>query len=342
MLVVDDSKFICKRIQEILEEDSTFKVVGVAYNGVEAIELVSKLRPHVITMDVEMPIMDGITAVKKIMTSCPCPILMFSAMTQIGAKATFEALNAGAIDFLPKRLEDIDSNREIAKSLLRNRIREVALQTQRMASVAISPRSTFFKPQVSQDSNKAFDLVVIAASTGGPVAIQHVLRPISENCKLPVLVLQHMPDKFTKIFAERLNQQCKIKVKEAEDGDVLQAGTALLAPGGLQMEIRKIAGRYTISLRKKQVGEVYGPCIDITFTSLAKEFSGHILAIVLTGMGSDGKEGAVILKQYGAEVWAQDEASSTIYGMPRAIVEANIADKIYSLDEIANAVRKII
>lgn len=353
VLVVDDSPFICKRIREILEADREFNVVGVAYNGQEAVELAAALRPDVITMDVEMPVMDGITAVKKIMDSHPCPILMFSAMTHVGAKATLDALNAGAIDFLPKRLEDIDADRETAKSQLRYRLRIVASQARRLSALRPPivhaelgrPRlgDGDFRPlqKTSRNELGKIDLLAIAASTGGPVALQRVLSQIPASCKIPVVLVQHMPKNFTKSFAERLNQLCNIKVKEAEEGDVLQAGTAYLGPGGMQMQIRNVGGRPQIMLRAKQVGELYSPCVDITFTSLAEEFSGRILAVVLTGMGSDGKEGGIRLKRCGAQVWAQDEASSTIYGMPGAIVEANIADKVYSLDEIANEFKKL-
>jgi two-component system chemotaxis response regulator CheB len=190
--------------------------------------------------------------------------------------------------------------------------------------------------------DEKIDLLVIAASTGGPVAIQHVLSEIPETCRLPVLLVQHMPHNFTKSFAERLNQLCKIRVKEAEQGDLLQAGTAFLGPGGMQMLIKAVnPGEQQIVLRPKQTGEIYSPCIDLTFTSLAESFSGRILVVVLTGMGADGRAGAILLKQRGAKIWAQDEASSTIYGMPKAIAEANIADKIYSLDDIANAFKKL-
>lgn len=352
VLVVDDSRFICKRVREILEEDHEFNVVGEAHNGREAVEMAATLRPDVITMDVDMPVMDGITAVKKIMDTHPCPILMFSAMTQVGAQATLDALNAGAIDFLPKRLEDIDADREAAKSQLRFRVRMVALQARRISAVRVQPSvdngarpvgdAAFRTSKITPGNELAnIDLLVIAASTGGPVAIQRVLSQIPASCKIPVLLVQHMPQNFTKSFAERLNQLCKIRVKEAEGGDVLQAGAALLGPGGMQMQIGNIGSRQQIMLRAKQAGEIYSPCVDITFTSLADGFSGRVLAVVLTGMGSDGKDGAIRLKQRGALVWAQDEASSTIYGMPRAIVEANIADKIYSLDEIANAFKKL-
>lgn len=356
VLIVDDSSFICKRVQEILEEDQEFKVVGVAHNGRDAVELAAALQPDVITMDVEMPVMDGITAVKKIMDTRPCPILMFSAMTQVGARATLDALNAGAIDFLPKQLEDIDANRETARYLLRYRVRMVAAQAAKLRSRVSAPPANIEGKDVQPDrfasavmtevksvGNKIgrIDLLAVAASTGGPVAMQHVLSNIPADCSVPIILVQHMPANFTKSFAERLNSLCQIKVKEAEDGDILQPGTAFLCPGALQMQIKPVAGVRRIALRPKQADEIYSPSVDITFSSLAESKLGQILAVVLTGMGADGKVGAAKLKQCGAQIWAQDEASSTIYGMPKAIADAGLADQIYSLDEIANQFKKL-
>jgi len=359
VLIVDDSSFICKRIREILEEDQEFKVVGVAHDGREAIELAASLQPDVITMDVEMPIMDGITAVKKIMSTRPCPILMFSAMTQVGAQATLDALNAGAIDFLPKQLEDIDANRETARYLLRYRVRMVASQATRMSSPRPQPRASLEEHQSSTAetpivkpmravsawpktaTSSKTELLVVAASTGGPVAMQYVLSKIPAECSIPILLVQHMPPNFTKSFAERLNLLCNINVREARDGDVLQPGTALLGPGAMQMQVKQVGGERRIVLRAKQSGEIYSPCVDITFDSLAEVFAEHVLAVVLTGMGADGKAGAMKLKQRGAQIWAQDEATSTIYGMPKAIAEAGLADHIYSLEEIANQFKKL-
>ncbi|AMK77342.1 MULTISPECIES: protein-glutamate methylesterase/protein-glutamine glutaminase [Methylomonas] len=358
VLIVDDSSFICKRIREILEEDQEFKVIGVAHDGREAVELATSLQPDVITMDVEMPVMDGITAVKKIMTTRPCPILMFSAMTQVGAQATLDALSAGAIDFLPKQLEDIDANRETARYLLRYRVRMVASQAARMSSRSVTSslldergslnaekplvkpiRDAAVWPKAA--SNRKIDLLVVAASTGGPVAMQYVLSKIPADCSIPILLVQHMPPNFTKSFAERLNLLCSINVREAQDGDVLQPGTALLGPGAMQMQVKQVGGVRQIALRPKQTGEIYSPSVDITFSSLAEVFTGHVLAVVLTGMGADGKAGAMQLRQRGAQIWAQDEATSTIYGMPKAIAEAGLADRIYSLDEIANQFKKL-
>ncbi|MCQ8182873.1 chemotaxis response regulator protein-glutamate methylesterase [Methylomonas sp. SURF-1] len=361
VLVVDDSHFICHRITEILEEDQEFKVVGVAHDGRQAVEKAAALQPDVITMDVEMPVMDGISAVKHIMSTRPVPILMFSAMTQVGARATFDALNAGAIDFLPKQLEDIDANRETARYLLRYRVRMVAGQAAKIAAsrasidagsrrggrdAAETPVAKVIKERVLpvkpiEAGISKIDLVVVAASTGGPVAMQYVLSRIPASCSVPILLVQHMPPNFTKSFAERLNSLCSIEVREAQDGDMLQPGLALLSPGAVQMQLKPTPGSRQIALRPKQAGEIYSPSVDITFSSLADCFNGRVLAVVLTGMGADGKLGAMKLRQHGAQIWAQDEASSTIYGMPKAIAEAGLADHVYSLDEIANQFNKL-
>ncbi|MCK5189881.1 MAG: chemotaxis-specific protein-glutamate methyltransferase CheB, partial [Methylococcales bacterium] len=282
VLIVDDSRFICKRIQEILEQESDIKVVGVASNGKEAIVMATQLEPDVITMDVEMPVMDGIEAVKRIMAECPTAILMFSAATHAGARATLEALNAGAVDFLPKQLDEIDGDREMAKRLLRRRIRIVALQTKKVrlnSNINSSETKELKKPTVAnvsgpiaskgrkpissivpQFGHKKIELLVIVASTGGPVAIQKVLTQLPSNCLFPIIIVQHMPHNFTKSFADRLNQLCNVKVKEAVNGDELKPGEALLAPGGMQMEIKGSVRTKTVAIREKQQGEIYSPC----------------------------------------------------------------------------------
>ncbi len=350
VLIVDDSSFICKLIQGVLEEGSGFKVVGTASNGKQAIQLAIRLKPDIITMDVEMPVMDGISAVKKIMAVCPTPILMFSASTHTGAKSALDALNAGAIDFLPKQLDQIDDDMDKAKRQLRSRVRIVALQAKKNRSNVIEAESDSIPQEIEiteqvkitsapmgrQAVRKKVELLVIAASTGGPVAIQRVLSQLSSDCSFPILIIQHMPDKFTKSFADRLNKICKVNVKEAKNGDVLTPGTALIGPGGMQMEVKDRGNHKIVTIREKQLREIYSPSIDLTLSSVAKVFTANVLTVVLTGMGADGKEGAKKLKKKGFSVWAQDEASSTIYGMPKAIIEANLADFVYSLDDLAN------
>lgn len=342
-------------------------MVGTATNGKEAIDQALALKPDVITMDYEMPMMDGITAVRHIMQRCPTPVLMFSSLTHEGARVTLDALDAGAVDFLPKNFEDISRNPEKVKQLLCEKVHSISRSNRRfsaystpapVAAPAPAPTpaasaSSFSShstsapvrpapapaptraPAASASSpapkRKAYKLVAIGTSTGGPVALQRVLTQLPANFPAPIVLIQHMPAAFTKAFAERLDKLCRISVKEAEDGDILRPGLALLAPGGKQM---MIDGRGAVKILPGDERLNYKPCVDITFGSAAKSYGDKVLAVVLTGMGADGREGARLLKQGGSSVWAQDEASCVIYGMPMAIVKADLADAVYSLDDI--------
>lgn len=350
VLVVDDSGFFRRRVKEILEEDPLLTVIGDAANGQEAIEQAAALNPDVITMDIEMPVLDGIKATKEIMASNPIPIVMFSSLTTEGAKATLEALEAGALDFLPKRFEDISQDREEAKKILCQRVR--ALGQKKSSLQKVRPKVTSSpatKPTLEKVTKSTpvkitksggIDLVAIGTSTGGPLALQKVLTDLPANFSKPIVMIQHMPATFTPAFAKRLDQLCNISVKEAEDGDRLQPGLALLAPGGKQMLIEGRAGNAVIKIIDSEPSLVYKPSVDITFRSVNKVFPGKTLAIVLTGMGADGREGARMLKTQGSEIWAQDEQSSVVYGMPAAIVEAGLADKVLSIDDFSQAMVK--
>jgi two-component system chemotaxis response regulator CheB len=363
VLVVDDSGFFRRRVSEILSADPTIQVVGTATNGREAIDQALALKPDVITMDYEMPMMDGITAVRHIMQRCPTPVLMFSSLTHEGARVTLDALDAGAVDYLPKNFEDISRNPEKVKQMLCEKVHTLSRSNRRFggyastaaaaapapASAAHAPTSSLASPAPTRSvaparaaaapasthspvpKRKPYKLVAIGTSTGGPVALQRVLTQLPAGFPAPIVLIQHMPAAFTKAFAERLDKLCKISVKEAEDGDLLRPGLALLAPGGKQM---MIDGRGTVKILPGDERLNYKPCVDITFGSAAKSYGDKVLSVVLTGMGADGREGARLLKQGGSTVWAQDEASCVIYGMPMAIVKANLADAVYSLDEI--------
>ena len=363
VLVVDDSGFFRRRLTEILSSDPTIQVIGTATNGKEAIDQALALKPDVITMDYEMPMMDGITAVRHIMQRSPTPVLMFSSLTHEGARVTLDALDAGAVDFLPKNFEDISRNPEKVKQLLCEKVHSISRSNRRVSSYSApqppaapqpvaapvtnsfatptppAPRTTpiasrsapVAAPTSPAPKRKAYKLVAIGTSTGGPVALQRVLTQLPGNFPAPIVLVQHMPAAFTKAFAERLDKLCRISVKEAEDGDILRPGLALLAPGGKQM---MIDGRGAVRILPGDERLNYKPCVDITFGSAAKSYGDKVLAVVLTGMGADGREGARLLKQGGSNVWAQDEASCVIYGMPMAIVKANLADAVYSLDEI--------
>ncbi|NLD00788.1 MAG: chemotaxis response regulator protein-glutamate methylesterase [Gammaproteobacteria bacterium] len=388
VLVVDDSGFFRRRLTEILSSDGNIEVVGTAANGQEAIEQTLALRPDVITMDYEMPVMDGITAVKQIMQRSPTPVLMFSSLTHEGARVTLDALDAGALDYLPKNFEDISRNPQKVRQMLCDKVHLLAKSNRRVlarssvlasaaalakASVATPapaaraiarPRTTLSStpsvaptPTVARTTRtapiarpllqssadtvlastvspprKAYRLVAIGTSTGGPVALQKVLTQLPADFPAPIVMIQHMPATFTKAFAERLNKLCRIEVKEAEEGDMLRPGLALLAPGGKQM---MIDARGFVRILPGDERLNYKPSVDVTFGSAAQIFNDKVLAVVLTGMGSDGREGARMLKQAGSQVWAQDEASCVIYGMPMAVVKAGLADFVYSLDNVS-------
>lgn len=356
VLVVDDSGFFRRRVSEILSSDPNIQVVGTATNGREAIDQALALKPDVITMDYEMPMMDGITAVRHIMQRCPTPVLMFSSLTHEGARVTLDALDAGAVDFLPKNFEDISRTPEKVKQLLCEKVHSIARSNRRYSSfsstvqplpatasparpaaapvaVAAQPSHVGHAAPASSHApkRKAYRLVAIGTSTGGPVALQRVLTQLPANFPAPLVLIQHMPAAFTKAFAERLDKLCRISVKEAEDGDILRPGLALLAPGGKQM---MVDARGVVRILPGDERLNYKPCVDITFGSAAKSYTDKVLAVVLTGMGADGREGARLLKQGGSQVWAQDEASCVIYGMPMAVVKANLADAVYGLDDI--------
>ncbi|WP_018983408.1 protein-glutamate methylesterase/protein-glutamine glutaminase [Salinimonas chungwhensis] len=369
VLVVDDSTFYRRRVREILNADRELEVIGEARDGQEALEMLMRLSPDVVTMDVEMPVMDGISAVKAIMQQRPVPILMFSSLTHQGAQATLDALEAGALDFLPKKFDDIASEREQAAAVLRTKVRLIARRGVGMRRPAIStasrsvppavarsaPKSTFLRsssvltgqkdaaviPTVSSviKSGKHYQCLAVGASTGGPVALQKLLTPLPANFPYPVLLVQHMPGTFTSAFAQRLNNQCAIQIKEAQPGDVLKPGHAYLAPGGKQMRVQRRQSEVILQITNADdVSNAYKPSVDVTFASLAEVYGGDVLGIILTGMGADGKDGCDKLRQLGASIWAQDQASCVVFGMPQAVTKASIAQKSIAIDHMADCV----
>ncbi len=380
VLVVDDSSFFQHRLKEIINEHPELKVVGIASNGREAVEKAEALKPDIITMDFEMPVMDGITAVKHILAARKVPIIMFSSLTYEGAKVTLDALAAGALDFIPKDFAEVSRNSAALKKKLHERLITLARAGQPHPAPTVSaapaqktgistpvPGNSLFggapslpvapapKPvgsasglhaspaTASKPSNTASPesyrlkrqpkILVIGASTGGPVALTEVLMELPQNFPIPIVLVQHMPENFTKAFAERLNKQCKIEVREAVDGDLLAPGLALLAPGGKQLMLDKRNGG-CVRVLPDDDRVNYKPSLDITFGSAANCYGDKALGVVLTGMGSDGCKGAGLLKEAGSQLWSQDEASSVIYGMPMAVARAGYTDRVLSLKEI--------
>ena len=363
VLVVDDSRFFRRRVNEMLAVDPTLEIIGEAADGQEAVEQALRLKPDVITMDIEMPVMDGITATRRILAVHYIPILMFSSLTNEGAQATFDALDAGAVDYLPKRFEEFSNDKRAAGQKLCEKLHSVA-RVQRHprfpktwqnknataeSTVSKPAAPSLLKRSLHQANRTAAppsieeprirkgqtSIVTIGTSTGGPVALQKILAALPADFMPPVLLIQHMPESFTGPFAQRLDGMSQISVKEAEDGDEIRSGLALLAPGGHQMEVKRDGDRYYVHVYPAVPGQNYKPCVDITFKSIANHVNGRALAIVLTGMGADGCEGAQILKKNGAQVWVQDEATSVVNGMPASVIDAGAADYVYSIDDIA-------
>ncbi|MCB1829733.1 MAG: chemotaxis response regulator protein-glutamate methylesterase [Chromatiaceae bacterium] len=338
VLVVDDSLFFQRRITDILQREPAIEVIGHATDGLQAVAAAHKLKPDVITMDVEMPVLDGINAVKRIMAELPTPIIMLSNFTQQGARATLNALDAGAADFLSKQQNGSDSPDLIEKHLPQ---RVLALGWRRQHQGPAMSRQQR-QPMADHQRRGHYKLVVIGASTGGPVAIQQLLSKLPEDFPLPLLLVVHMPESFTPAFAERLNAQCKIKVKEAQDGDIPQPGQAYLAPGGKQMTLQHVGAKTALRISEGLPQQTYRPCVDVTMSSAGSVYPDGILAVILTGMGADGKIAAQQLKAGGSTVWSQDQASCIVYGMPQAVEKAGLSDKVLPLHEIAPALVKVV
>jgi two-component system chemotaxis response regulator CheB len=377
VLVVDDSSFFRRRVTDILNKDPNLTVIDVAVNGKDAVEKALSLKPDVITMDIEMPLLNGIEAVKQIMAKAPTSILMFSSLTHQGANATLEALDAGALDFLPKKFNEIAKTSDDAGSLLRQRVVQLAktkgslrrkpVAREQQSRITRSPttiqptnkfephsRGSLRSPKVEpaynesirshavkRSSGKNYQLLAIGTSTGGPIALQKILTQLPEDFPLPIILIQHMPAAFTLAFANRLNTLCKINVKEAAHGDILKPGCAYLAPGGRQMIIDGTAKSAKLKIIEDNSEKIaFKPSVDVSFGSAAKVFGGSVLGVILTGMGSDGREGSRMLKGKGATIWAQDETSCVVYGMPQAVTVAGISVLSLSLEDMSQSIIK--
>ena len=339
VLVVDDSAFFRRRITDMLCQEPAIEVVSAVGDGMAAIREARRLRPDVITMDVEMPVMDGISAVKRLMEGTPTPIVMFSSLTHDGARATLDALDAGAVDFLPKQFEKGINGADASARALTKRVLALGRRKSRFAAQVGAVGRPFATPVTRRRSYK---LVAIGASTGGPVAIQSLLSALPGGYPLPILLVVHMPSSFTPAYAERLDSQCRIKVKEAVDGDLLRPGSAYLAPGGKQMLLERQGGGAVIHIRESAPGQTYKPSVDISLGSAARAYPDGVLAVVLTGMGADGRQGARLLKEGGSSVWSQDEASCVVYGMPQAVEKAGLSDLVLPLHEIGPALGRLV
>ncbi|HOQ37484.1 MAG TPA: chemotaxis response regulator protein-glutamate methylesterase [Acetivibrio sp.] len=348
VLVVDDSSFIRRCISLIIEKDPQLFIIGIARNGIEAIEKVQRLKPDIMTLDVEMPEMDGITALKEIMKTCPVPVVMLSNRTDKDPEITFQAFESGAADFYLKSvlLED-NVKPEIIKEFLdrlkaiaqksRKSINEAQEQKANSENVSEILENILNRPEGSIEiKTGSVDLLIIGCSTGGPSALQSILPRFPKDTHVPIVVLQHMPPGFTKPLAERFDTICNLRVKEAENGDILEAGNIYIAPAGYQTFFDKKADD-SVALKVEDcpsVETVYKPSINVTLDSAAPIYKERLLSVILTGMGNDGLVGCESVKKYNGRIIVEAEESCIVYGMPRVVYEAGLADVQVPLSNI--------
>jgi two-component system chemotaxis response regulator CheB len=345
VLIVDDSSFMRMAIRGILDRDPDIEVIGSAIDGADGVKKAIDLRPDVVTMDIEMPRMDGITALREIMAQMPMKVIMVSTLTNEGATATFEALEAGAVDYIPKNITDSSSAQKIFKEELLHKVKSAALFSITKTSLKpIRPAGVVIsKPTAARLKAGRISCVGIGASTGGPIALQEVLSRIPINFPYGIMVAIHMPKAFTGPYADRLNAKCSLTVKEAASGDMLKPGTALVSPGGLHTTLVRQSAGITVRTAptSEYPGYIYIPSVDIMMSSMADAAAGAALGVILTGMGNDGLKGMKHLKEKGGSTIVQDEATSTIYGMPKACIQGGVADLVLPLDQIGFEIAKI-
>ena len=352
LLVVDDSAFMRKLISDFFVDSKSIEVVGIARNGKDAIEKIKTLQPDVLTMDVEMPVMNGLEALRQIMLETPVPVVMLSSTTKSGAESTMQAMDYGAVDFIAKpsgtisldlhkvKVELVEKVEHAAQVSINKMQKRSSLPTSNGISKSIELRNIPENANTVKWDKAKKKMVLIGTSTGGPRALQEVITKLPKNMKAPVLVVQHMPAGFTKSLAQRLNQLSEIEVKEAEDGDLLQDGHAYIAPGGFHMRIQKRVSAYYIVLDDKEPPRAgHRPAVDVLFEDNSQFNDFDKIAVIMTGMGSDGSLGLKQLKNSGNVVAITESASTCIvYGMPKAAVETNLVNEVVDLDQIAKTI----
>jgi two-component system chemotaxis response regulator CheB len=358
ILVVDDSAFMRKALTMMLESDPMIKVIATARDGAEGIEKVKRLKPDLVTMDIEMPRMDGLTALREIMLSTPTPVMMISSLTTDGANATLDALELGAVDFIPKQLSYVSLDIVKIKDELLAKIKGIVRRKHILMS-RLKTRSAFRQPsaptrttigrdgrslagagpvarqRVIAKRSHPVSIIVIGSSTGGPPALQTIIPRLPRNLPVGVVVAQHMPPMFTKSLADRLNQLSQVGVREAVNGDPVDAGTVLIAPGGQHLTVKRVGLRSHVVISAQPSTTLYKPCVDVTSTSVAEAYGRMSLGVILTGMGNNGVVGFQCIKSKGGVVVAQNEQTCVVYGMPRAVIEAQLADYISPVEDIA-------
>lgn len=337
LLVVDDSAVTRQLITRVVEKDKHIRIVGRAGNGQEALDRIAFLKPDVVTLDVEMPVMDGLETLRQIMKVYPVPVVMLSSLTRHGAHTTMKALELGAVDFLPKPTSEDQVDRLFF---------ELPAKIKLAAAVPLAARSDLDSVQSLPQmvvrwviKPGSVDVVVFGTSTGGPSALQKVIPRLPADLPAAVLIVQHMPKGFTRALAERLDYNSQISVKEAKDGDYIQNGRALVAPAGQQMYVEKSIHGIRISLRQQaDIDTLFVPSVDVTMQSAAEVYGRGVLGVIMTGMGSDGVRGLRKIKSSGGSSIAEAEQTCAVFGMPKAAINANLVDEIHPVERIASAI----
>ncbi|MDA0734665.1 MAG: chemotaxis response regulator protein-glutamate methylesterase [Chloroflexi bacterium] len=340
VLVVDDSAFARSVIAKRLEADPDLEVIDFAKDRLEALEKVKSLKPDVVTLDVSMPRMDGLEALERIMLECPTPVVMLSALTGQQTNTTISALERGAVDFFLKASVTNPAGGDAAIEELRKIIKAASTVTgARLRTIANWNRANRIeKPAKAQRTSTINKVVVIGTSTGGPKALADLIPALPGNLPAAVVLVQHMPPVFTKSLSERLNQASALEVKEAQEGDKVEAGVILVAPGGYHMVMNK---DWTVSMNQNPQVCGVRPAVDVLMESVANICRSSTLGVVLTGMGSDGTIGSSHIKKAGGQVIVEDESTCSIYGMPKSIVDAGYADKIVPLNKMAQEIASL-
>jgi two-component system chemotaxis response regulator CheB len=340
-MVVDDSAFMRYTISKHLSDFPDILFIGSARDGQEALEQIPKLQPDVITMDIEMPRLDGLSTLRRIMADDPRPVIMLSSLTKEGTLETVQALTLGAVDFINK--PDNKANISLVMDEVVVKIRKAAnakVKTFRKNSSA--PMAQASSPAANRPQRQLTShdrIVLIGSSTGGPRALNIVVPALPANLAAAVFIVQHMPVGFTRSLAERLDSISQIRVKEAESGDQLEVGRALIAPGGFHSVINDLG---QVALNQNPPVHGVRPAIDVTLASIAKKYGSSVISVILTGMGSDGTNGSGLVHQAGGYVIAEDESSCVVWGMPRSVFEAGYAKKVVPLDQIAEAITQVV
>ncbi len=339
VLVADDSFFTRKILREILNSDPSIEIVGEAKDGIEAVEKALMLRPDVVTMDHNMPKVNGVIATRMILETDPsCAIVMLSAYTRDGAEETMESLRAGAVDFIAKPTSEIAMDLDKVQKDILSKIKAAAhARVIKYKDLNTQP----IKTKIKLHGSAPFKIVIIGSSTGGPPILENIFSELPRDLRAGFLVVQHMPKKFTKSLADRLNKSSNLEIKEAEEGDVIKQGLVLIAPGDFHMEIKKVpkdVAQRAIHLTEDPPVLSLRPSINVTLNSAAKFYEEAVIGIILTGMGEDGKIGMKSIKDAGGHVIAQDPETTVIDSMPKAVIDAGLADEILNPERIVQRI----